>query len=558
STVSKCYSKAQPNKFSVRGSAHSDYSSLSDSQLLFGSQFCLENTQAATAPLELGTQLGPQNSQDMKNDSLSEPSIFTKYQTKPQLFDEDAKERGLLNFGAGKVKSILENFELIYHIPAPCLHLLMCCLFLSAPQKDEEISEVKSSVQRLKEGLESLPAQLSDQHLKLCEQSGLLKLPNTLAELQSLISTGKLPLHVADSASQTSPGLRQGSALGKEDTCCQGRRAWSSPLQPRSPCRAHQKGGCRTSQQLTGDGAWSLNVASGRKVSPAAPTPCGTANASLQEVQSALGTQSCAGSSCACCAGTHVAGRSCKNHRPIPQEESLPTPLRKAVRRATRGFNTLVTQSQQEGQPQVCHLSVQKDMSGHKDRSSSADSSKARQKLGKIPRNKAAGWKKPCPAWRRGELPRCSDNRMKQRMANRILELEGSRKNGFPRYTVTLNSGSSEAVCAAPGERMLGAVPQRPSKNALQGPRSDGDVQQLVNKGKQGLEKQKGANISSTRRNFWDSSPQENLFSLYSTAGDKRVSRLSPPSSNKPRPAASLAQQNMACCSLVFDSDYSD
>lgn len=41
----------------------------------------------------------------------SEPSIFTKYQTKPQLFDEDAKEKGSLNFGAGKVKSVFENFE---------------------------------------------------------------------------------------------------------------------------------------------------------------------------------------------------------------------------------------------------------------------------------------------------------------------------------------------------------------------------------------------------------------------------------------------------------------
>ncbi|KGL76581.1 Coiled-coil domain-containing protein 36, partial [Tinamus guttatus] len=70
---------SRPNKFSVRGSAHSDYSSLSDSQLLFGSQFCPENTQSATAPLELGTQLGQQNSQD------SEPSILTKYQAKPQL-----------------------------------------------------------------------------------------------------------------------------------------------------------------------------------------------------------------------------------------------------------------------------------------------------------------------------------------------------------------------------------------------------------------------------------------------------------------------------------------
>ncbi|NXX15825.1 IHO1 protein, partial [Podargus strigoides] len=64
------------NKFSNRSS---DYSSLSDSQLLFGSQICPDNMQSAAAPLELGTQLGQHNSQD------SEPSIFTKYQTKPPL-----------------------------------------------------------------------------------------------------------------------------------------------------------------------------------------------------------------------------------------------------------------------------------------------------------------------------------------------------------------------------------------------------------------------------------------------------------------------------------------
>ncbi|NXX79661.1 IHO1 protein, partial [Urocolius indicus] len=70
---------ARFNKFLIRSSAPSDYSSLSDSQLLFGSQFCPENVQSAALPLELGTQLGQHNSQD------SEPSIFTKYQTKPQL-----------------------------------------------------------------------------------------------------------------------------------------------------------------------------------------------------------------------------------------------------------------------------------------------------------------------------------------------------------------------------------------------------------------------------------------------------------------------------------------
>ncbi|NXS17093.1 IHO1 protein, partial [Mystacornis crossleyi] len=67
------------NKISMRSSTASDYSNLTDSQLLFGSQFCPENVQSAAALLELGSQPGQQNSQD------SEPSIFTKYQTKPQL-----------------------------------------------------------------------------------------------------------------------------------------------------------------------------------------------------------------------------------------------------------------------------------------------------------------------------------------------------------------------------------------------------------------------------------------------------------------------------------------
>ncbi|NXN15778.1 IHO1 protein, partial [Indicator maculatus] len=67
------------NKFSSQSSAPSDYSSLSDSQLLFGSQFCPENVQSAAAPLEQGMQLAQHSSKDSK------PSIFSKYQAKPQL-----------------------------------------------------------------------------------------------------------------------------------------------------------------------------------------------------------------------------------------------------------------------------------------------------------------------------------------------------------------------------------------------------------------------------------------------------------------------------------------
>ncbi|XP_062441883.1 interactor of HORMAD1 protein 1 [Rhea pennata] len=615
-----------PNKFSIRGSAPSDYSSLSDSQLLFGSQFCPENTQSVAAPLELGTQSGQQNSQD------SEPSIFTKYQTKPQLFDEDVKEKGLLHFGAGKVKSVLENFEanknkikdkydrevlstvissikdrlqglqacldkfeetfdsrnksVLDHLETisktlqdalqtHCGSLLKAVTDKSQMEqtllemekrlaaKDVEISEVKSSVQLLKEGLESLPAQLSDQHLKLCEQLGFLKLPSTLAELHTFISTAKLPTHMTDNSSQTSPGLQQDCALDKENArwpCCQDRRACSSSLQSRAPCVAAPglSGGSHTSRQLVGDGtsSGSLNTSSGKKVSPIAT-----------ERKSALETQSSANSPCMCCASNHGFGSSWKKHCPVPQEVPLPTPLRKAVRRGMKGFKT-VTESQQR-QPQVCNFPVQNDMSGQKGKNPSTDhamentaaGSKARQKSGRIPRNKAAARKKTYPARRKGEFSRCSDSGLKQRMANRILELEGSRKNWFPRYTVTLNSGSSNPVSAAPNQRMLSSVQQRLTKNFLQGPRSSEGMQQLADKRKRNPENKNGANVSNMRRNLWDSSPQENVFSLYSTAGEKQMSCFGPPSSAssyKPCPANTLDQQNMACCSLVFDSDYSD
>lgn len=55
----------------MRSNTASDYSSLSDSQLLFGSQFCPENVQSAAASLELGTQPGQQNSQDVSLTSAS-------------------------------------------------------------------------------------------------------------------------------------------------------------------------------------------------------------------------------------------------------------------------------------------------------------------------------------------------------------------------------------------------------------------------------------------------------------------------------------------------------
>ncbi|XP_074692370.1 interactor of HORMAD1 protein 1 [Strix aluco] len=615
-----------PNKFSIRSSAPSDYSNLSDSQLLFGSQFCPENVQLAAAPLELGTQLGQHNSQD------SEPSIFTKYQTKPQLFDEDAKEKGSLNFGAGRVKSVLENYEMnknkikdkydrevlstfisstkgrlqglqacldnfgemfdsrnksiLVHLEtisktlqdalqSHCGSMLKALTDKSQMEqallemekrlaaKDAEILDVKSSIQLLKEGLESLPAQLSDQHLKLCEELGFLKLPNALAELHTLISSARLPPHRADNSSQTSPGPCQGCVLGEETTrwpCCRGRGVCSSSGWPQSLCVTvgDQHGDSPRRNQGAGDGPskGDLNTASGGKGSPFATA-----------VKYGLGAQSCADHLCVCCANNHFLGDSQKKYCSVPQEVPLPTLLRKAVRKSTRGFDPMA--GSQQRQPQVYHLSVQKDMPGQKDNNRATDCEvenaavghKAKQRPGRIPWNKVIGRKKMCPTMKKSELSRCADGGLKQRKVNGVIELESSRKNCFPGYMVALNLGSSNPVLAAPDQQILSSARPRLTQNSPPVPRSNKSLQQLPDKRRRSLEIKKRVNVASVKGNLGDSSPQENIFSLCSTIGEKQMtcfSLRSPAASKKPHPVNTLAQQNTACCSLVFDSDYSD
>ncbi|XP_035193841.1 interactor of HORMAD1 protein 1 [Oxyura jamaicensis] len=587
-----------PNKFSVRSSAPSDYSSLSDSQLLFGSQFCPENVQSAAAPLELGTQLGQHNSQD------SEPSIFTKYQTKPQLFDEDTREKGLLNFGAGRGKSVLENFEVnknkikdkydrevlstfISSINDRLQGLQVCLdkfeemfnlrnksilvhletisktlqdalqshseLVLKAladksqmeqallemerrlAAKDMGISDVKSSVQQLKESLESLPAQLSDQHLKLCEELGSLKFPSALAELHTFMSSARAPPRMADDSSQTSPGTCQGCASRQETEHC---------------LRCRGRAGC-TSSGL-----------SQHEVLPVGsqPTVDGTPGRDLSTA--VLGPQSCATHPCMCCANNQCPGGSRKKHCPIAQEAALLTPLRKAIRRSTIGIKN-ATPSQQR-QPQVCHIFVQNNMPGQRDGNSSTEhelenvavGNKAKQKSGRIPWNKIMERKKTYSSKRKGELSRGADGGLKQVRANRIIALGSSRKKCFPRYTVALNLENSNPVSSAPSQQMLGSAQPRLTRNFLPVPCSSKGVQQLADKTKRNLENKKRVIVSSAKRNFWDSSPQENVLSLCSTTSGKQMSCSS--GSNQPCPGNVLPQQSTECCSLVFDSDYSD
>ncbi|XP_026650222.2 interactor of HORMAD1 protein 1 [Zonotrichia albicollis] len=626
-----------PNKFSMRSSTASDYSSLSDSQLLFGSQLCPENAQSAAAPLELGTQLGQQNSQD------SEPSIFTKYQTKPQLFDEETREKGSLNFGAGRAKSVLENFEVdkqkikdkydrevlstfissikdkLQELPVRFekfeemldsklksslvgLETLFktledalqshCSLVLKAlteksqmeqallemerrlAAKDAEILDMKSSMQLLKEGLESLPAQLNDQFLKSCKELGFLTPCNASAGQHTLVSGASLAPHTTDKSSQTSPGPCQYCVLSEEHLhkpCCPGRGVCSCSGWSYFPCVTvgQQHRASPGGNQLTGNGTskGDLNPASEDKASPIATAACGTANTFLQEVKCSLETQSCAAHPCMCWAGSHFLGSSQKKQCPVLLEGPLRTPLRKVFRRGTQGFKPL-TPSQQQ-QPQVCHHSTQKATPGQRHSNwptnheveKAAVGNKTKLSPGRMSWKRAIRRKTTHSTKRKGERSGCADSGLKQRKATGIIDFESSRKNTPHSYLVDLNSENSDLVFAAPHQQILSSPKMGFTKNFTPVPHSDKSLQQPEGKRKRSPEIKKTMNVSSVQRYLLDSSPEENVLSLCSTTGVKQMSyfsRQSPSSSKKPHPVNPQAQQKTACCSLLLDSDSSD
>ncbi|XP_006873714.1 PREDICTED: coiled-coil domain-containing protein 36 [Chrysochloris asiatica] len=151
-----------------------DYSSLSDSQFLFGSQFCPESSETLSAPLDIGTHLRhPKQSQ--QNSLDSEPSIFTKYQTKPQLFGGDTKEGGLfpLPLPVGKSKGLLEQFEEKKKRAKDKYDSETLCNF---------ISHVRESIHRLQTSVEK-----SEEHLSSRSQSILDSLKTEAKTLQETV-----------------------------------------------------------------------------------------------------------------------------------------------------------------------------------------------------------------------------------------------------------------------------------------------------------------------------------------------------------------------------------
>lgn len=452
-----------------------------------------------------------------------------------------------------------------------CFLLLLLCFLL--PQKDAEILDTKSSIQLLKEGLESLPARLNDQFLKACKELGFLKLCNTSAEQHTPVPSASQPPHMTDKSLQTSPGLCQRCVLSEEHShrpCCSGRGVCSCSGWSHSHCvtAGQQHGGCPGRNQVTGDGTskGDLNPASGDKTSPIAIAACGRENTFLQEVKYSLEAQSCAVRPCTCWAGRHFLESSQKKHCPVPLEVPLSTPLRKAFRRGTRGIEPL-TPSQLQ-QPQVCHHSAQKATPRQRHSSCSADhevekvavGNKTKQSPGSMSWKKAIGGKKTYSTKRKGKHSGCVDSGLKQRKANRIV-LESSRKDSLPRYLVDLNSGNSDPVFAAPCQQILSNAQLWLTENFPPLPRSDKSLQQLASRRKKSVETKKTINASSVKSCLLDSSPEEDVLSLCSPTGEEQMSYFSlqsPSGSKKPHPVDLLAQQDTAPCSLLFDCDFSD
>ncbi|CAB1353985.1 unnamed protein product [Coregonus sp. 'balchen'] len=94
-------------KITSRNGATSDYSSLTDSQFLFGSQFWPENSQGMSQDMGFSNR----TSGSSQSQEASEPKILSNYHSKPFLFG-DGKDKGKApSFTSGKAIGVLDRFE---------------------------------------------------------------------------------------------------------------------------------------------------------------------------------------------------------------------------------------------------------------------------------------------------------------------------------------------------------------------------------------------------------------------------------------------------------------
>ncbi|CAB1315244.1 unnamed protein product [Coregonus sp. 'balchen'] len=178
-------------KITIRYGATSDYSSLTDSQFLFGSQFWPENSQDMSQDMGFSNRTsGNVSSQSQEG---SEPKISSSYHAKPFLFG-DVKDKGRApSFTSDKTIGVLDSDILTSGFLQLCDNL------------DNDYLSTYFTVQQNIASLQDGFAQQFEAMLnKLSSQNQIMR------EMEEPPSTGPNPtppVRVTDSTVQTSPGL---------------------------------------------------------------------------------------------------------------------------------------------------------------------------------------------------------------------------------------------------------------------------------------------------------------------------------------------------------------
>ncbi|XP_077180989.1 interactor of HORMAD1 protein 1 [Paroedura picta] len=553
-----------PHKSSSWTGAPTDCNSLSDSQFLFGSQFCPENSQSASTPLELRPRKSSQqNSQD------SEPSIFAKYQSKPQLFGGDEKERSSLNFPAGRFKSVLEQFEdkkkkikekhdsellnsFIWNTKENLQKLQSSLdkseetlksmleglgnlaktmqetfqshyeLILNAlkdkgemeqtllgmkkmlEDKNVEFSDLKSSLRLLEDSLGQLAAQQNEQHSKLCEQLGHLQLPALLADLQAFLSAPRTPSHIKDNASQTSPGMLSTDHFPSSQL--------NAPPESKLPSTFGASGG----KENTNKPQKSHILTTG------------------QDDSNTL---------CTCHSATAAPESGGEGFWLLTQEPCQATPVRKVIKRDNQAKGAArhspVTCSRADNRLTQTHAQNQgKPAAGHKVQSKSIG---IREKRGKS--QKCNQRKKQSSSRKEGQRSKCTAANRKQKETNKkCAESETLRRS----YRDSVKPDKTSII----SQQNPSWIPNRKAEKSKLLLQSHENMRRVPNQWEKPGVKKRVDPSSTTNNNFWAcSSPESSL-----SHNQMRWLSLS----LTPSCAMPALQKAATRCPLLFDSDYSD
>ncbi|XP_053157488.1 interactor of HORMAD1 protein 1 isoform X4 [Hemicordylus capensis] len=381
--------------------------------------------------------------------------------------------------------------------------------------KDTEIPDLKSSLQLLKESLEQLRAQQNEQHLKLCEQLGLLQLPGLLAELQAFISAPRITSHVKDNVSQTSPDM----------------------LLAQLPYNSHQS---------------VLNASPGSKDISTAVASQGKENVSIQQRSHILATgHDVINALCTCCSGTAVPAVSHEGCWLLIQEPSETTPSRKVIKRdkQEKGLNAM--RHSQHYQPDIDNVPLQNHVDGHKKlatdkkmQSGSIGIKTKREKPKKCNQRKRLGSSR-----KEGNFSKSTNAGVKPTITRKGCSR--SKKAEHP-YRGTRDPDNSSLGPPVVCQSKKCQAPHRKAEKSKVVLQSHENIQHVPNlQGMSGVKKK--VDLSCTKNNyFWACSSPESSLS------PDQVKWFILSNNSLPTCATPAQQKTTKCCPLFFDSDYSD